>query len=114
LSTAEAWRRHAGRRTRMGTYILLTKLTPEVMSDTKHREKIGKRWMSKVAETCPEVKWIAHYALLGPYDFMDIFEAPSEETAAKVSLITRASGALQAESWTAIPYGRFLSLAESI
>ncbi|MFH1755256.1 MAG: GYD domain-containing protein [Candidatus Latescibacterota bacterium] len=98
----------------MGTYILMTKLTPEVTRDLKHREKIGKQWMQAVSDKCPEVKWIHHFALLGPYDFMDIFEAPNEEIAAKVSLITLSSGALQAESWTAIPYNRFLELVDEI
>jgi uncharacterized protein with GYD domain len=98
----------------MATYVLMTKLTPEVTKEMKQREKIGKRWMKKVNEKCPGVKWISHYALLGPYDFMDIFEAPSEEIAAKVSLITLSSGAIQAESWTAIPYNRFLELVDEI
>jgi len=98
----------------MATFVLMTKLTPEVTKELKNREKIGKKWMKKVSEKCPEVKWIAHYALLGPYDFMDIFEAPNEETAAKVSMITLSSGAIQAESWTAIPYNRFLKLVEEI
>jgi uncharacterized protein with GYD domain len=98
----------------MGIYILMTKLAPEVTSDIKHREKIGRKWMDKVSEACPEVKWINHYALLGPYDFMDIYEAPGDETAAKVSWITLSSGALQAESWPAIPYSRFLELVEDV
>lgn len=96
----------------MATYVLLTKLTPEVMKDIKHRERIGKRWMQDVSKKCPDVTWVAHYALLGPYDFMDIFEAPNEEVAAKVSMITLSTGALQAESWTAIPYNRFLQLVD--
>jgi uncharacterized protein with GYD domain len=98
----------------MGTYVLLTKLTPEVTKDLKNREKIGKRWMKKVSEKCPEVKWIAHYALLGPYDFMDIYEAPNEEVASKVSLITLSSGAFQTESWSAVPYSRFLEIADEV
>jgi uncharacterized protein with GYD domain len=98
----------------MGVYILMTKLTPEVTKDMKHREKIGKKWIEKVNEKCPEVKWLSHYALLGPYDFMDIFEAPSEEIAAKVSMITLSSGAFQVESWTAIPYSRFVELVDEI
>ncbi|NIW78259.1 MAG: GYD domain-containing protein, partial [Calditrichae bacterium] len=53
-------------------------------------------------------------ALLGPYDFLDIYEAPDEETAAKVSMISLANGALQAESWTAVPYKRFLELSKEI
>ena len=98
----------------MGTYILMTKLTPEVTSNIKQREKLGKKWMNKVTTACPDVKWLAHYALLGPYDFMDIFEAPDEEVAAKVSWITLSAGALQAESWPAIPYSRFLEIVGDV
>ena len=98
----------------MSTFVLMTKLTPEVTREMKHRENIGKIWMQKVNEKVPGIKWISHYALLGPYDFMDIFEAPDEEAAAKVSMITLASGAMQAESWVALPYHRFVELADEI
>ncbi|MCB0261118.1 MAG: GYD domain-containing protein, partial [Calditrichaeota bacterium] len=55
-----------------------------------------------------------HYAILGSYDFLDIFEAPDAEIAAKVSMISQNYGAFQAESWTAIPYKRFVELSEQI
>jgi len=45
---------------------------------------------------------------------MDIFEAPDEEVAAKVSMISRANGAVVAESWMAIPYKRIVELAKEI
>jgi hypothetical protein len=32
----------------------------------------------------------------------------------KVSLITRAEGAVSAESWQALPYERFISLLEEV
>ncbi|MGB5894278.1 MAG: GYD domain-containing protein, partial [Ignavibacteriaceae bacterium] len=55
-----------------------------------------------------------HYALLGRYDFLDIYEAPDEESAAKVSMISLSEGAFQSESLFAIPYKRFLELTEEI
>jgi uncharacterized protein with GYD domain len=94
----------------MATYILMTKLTPEVSGDLKKREAIGKEWKKKVDELCPDVKWIAHYALLGPYDFMDIYEADDNETAAKVSMITRAGGALAVESWPAMKWSDYIEV----
>lgn len=94
----------------MGTYVLMTKLTPEISGDLKKREAIGKEWKTKVDKLCPDVKWLAHYALLGPYDFMDIYEAADEETAAKVSMITRASGALAVETWPAMTWSRFIDI----
>ena len=98
----------------MQTYILLTKLTPELLRQMKDRAKQGRIFMEKVKDKCPEVRFISHYALLGQYDFMDIYEAPDEETAAKVSMISQANGALQAESLPAIPYKRFLEMIEEI
>jgi uncharacterized protein with GYD domain len=98
----------------MSTFILMSKLTPELTRDLSRRHKVGQEWKREIEEKCPGVKWLGHYMLLGPYDFVDIYEAPDEETAAKVSLITMSRGALKAESWTAIPYARFLDLAEEI
>ena len=94
----------------MGIYILMTRLTPEISSDLQRREAIGKEWKKRVDKICPDVKWIAHYALLGPYDFMDIYQAKSNETAAKVSMITRANGALSAESWPAMNWSHFCEI----
>jgi uncharacterized protein with GYD domain len=98
----------------MSTFVLMTKLTPEVSKKMKDRDKIGRLWLERVKEKCPEVKFVSHYALLGSYDFMDIYEAPDEETAAKVSMISLANGALAAESWIAIPYKRIVELAKDI
>lgn len=98
----------------MEMYVLMTKLTPEISSDLQRREAIGKEWKKKVDEMCPDVKWIAHYALLGPYDFMDIYQANSNETAAKVSMITRANGALSAESWPAMNWSRFVEITKEV
>lgn len=98
----------------MQTFILMTKLSAEVSRQMKDRAKIGRAWLDQVKEKCPEVKFIAHYALLGGFDFMDIYEAPNEETAAKVSMISLANGAFESQSWTAIPYKRFVELTEEI
>jgi len=98
----------------MPTYVLMTRLGPDSLHDAKGRRSVGKAWMEKVRKACPEVNWLAHYAILGPYDFMDIYEAPDENTAHKVSVISRAEGALTAESWGAMPYDSYLGLLEQI
>jgi len=98
----------------MKTFILLTKLSPDVTKHLKDRAQIGSSWLDKVKEKCPEVKFISHYALLGQYDFLDIYEAPDEEVAAKVSMISLASGAIEAQSLIAIPYKRYLDLISQL
>jgi len=96
----------------MPIYILATKLqNPDLVEKRKEQ---GEKYLELVKEKVPNIKWIAHYAILGPYDFIDIFEAKNELEAAKVSLLSRASGAAFAESWTAIQYTDFLKLVEDL
>ena len=98
----------------MATYMLMTKLSPEISARMKDRAYLGRAWLEQVKEKCPGVKFVAHYGLLGPYDFCDIYEAPDEETAAKVSMISLSNGAVQAESWITIPYKKILDLVNEI
>ena len=96
----------------MPVYILATKLqNPDLFEKRKEQ---GEKWLKMVKEKVPGIKWIAHYAILGPYDFLDIFEAQNEQEAAKVSLLSRAAGATFAESWTAIRYPDFLELLKEM
>jgi uncharacterized protein with GYD domain len=96
----------------MPIYILATKL--QNLDLVEKRKEQGEKWLKLVRETVPDIKWIAHYAILGRYDFLDIFEAKNEKDAAKVSLLSRSAGATFAESWTAIPYTGFLELVEDL
>ncbi len=92
----------------METYILVTKLTSESLHDLNRIEENGRKWKKAIAEKCPEVKFLCHYSILGPYDFLSIYEEPNASVASKVSLISMSLGAQKAESWTAIPYHDFL------
>jgi uncharacterized protein with GYD domain len=98
----------------MPRFVLMTRLAPESLKDADVRRAMGRAWLKKVQSACPEVDWVAHYAILGPYDFMDIYDAPSVEAAHKVSVITRAEGAVSAESWQALPYDDFLGLLKEV
>lgn len=98
----------------MPTFILMTKLSPTSMTDSKTRESLGRDWLETVKQKCPEVKWLDHFALLGQYDFMDIYEAPNEEVAVRVSMITMSKGAVKAESMLAIPYKRYLEIIKNV
>jgi len=98
----------------MPTFVLMTKLQSELMGETGDRRAAGRAWLKKVKAVCPEVKWISHYAILGRYDFMDIYEAPDSEAAHRVSMLSRSQGAIEAESWQALPYERFLELFDEV
>lgn len=98
----------------MPHFVLMTRLEPESLHSATGRRAMGKEWLKKVHEACPEVRWISHFALLGPYDFMDVYEAPDVETAHRVSLISRSEGAVVAESWPALPYDDFIEVLERV
>ena len=104
----------------MKTFVLMSRLSPhgaslvEVATGMKNGDRMGRAWIEQVKHVCPEARFVAHYALLGGYDFMDIYEAPDEEAAAKVAMIGNAGGAFQVESWTAIPDHRLMQLAHEV
>lgn len=104
----------------MKTFILMTRMSSqdanimEVATKLKGRGRSESDWIKAVKDKCPKVKFLAHYALLGTWDFMDIYEAPDEESAAIVSLLSRSSGAHHVESWVAIPNSRLMEIADAI
>ncbi len=99
---------------------MMTKIAPrdadiiDITNKLKAHSRDSTAWLEEINKSCPEVKVLAHYAILGPYDFMCIYEAPDEKTAAKVSLLSRARGAFQVESWHAIPSREIAELVEGL
>lgn len=104
----------------MKTFVMMTKIAPrdadiiEVTNKLKAHSRDSVAWLDEINKQCPEVKVLAHYAILGPYDFMCIYEAPDEKAAAKVSLLSRGRGAFQVESWHAIPSKEIADLVEKL
>ena len=56
------------------------------------------------------VKVLAQYALLGPYDFLNILEAPDELTMAKVATTLSARGTMRTHTMTAIDVDAYLDV----
>jgi len=54
------------------------------------------------------VKVIKQYALLGPYDFCNILEAPDEKVMARLAISLGARGTLKSLTLTAIPIDEFI------
>jgi uncharacterized protein with GYD domain len=97
----------------MATYLLMTKLGAGSMHDPQGRRRAGQEWKKKVEQQAKGIRWLAHYALLGPWDFVDVYEAPDQETAFKVTLLSRELGAVAAESWPAMSYEKYLPIIEA-
>ncbi|MFQ5996452.1 MAG: GYD domain-containing protein [Dehalococcoidales bacterium] len=85
----------------MPTYIMLTTLTDEGRKTVKSNPKRLKE-VNKEVEAMG-VKILAQYALLGPYDFINILEAPDNKTVTKVALELGSRGTLQTMTMAAMP-----------
>ena len=85
----------------MATYIMLTTLTDEGRKTLKSTPQRIKE-VNKEVEAMG-VKIIAQYAILGPYDFINILEAPDNKTVSKVAVELGARGTLQTMTLAAMP-----------
>ena len=92
----------------MGIYILLSKLTPDgrkTLRERPHRIKevdneLEKRW----------VKVVDQFATLGQYDFVNIVDAPDNETIGEVSIDLCARGTVDIITLPAIPVDSLIEL----
>jgi uncharacterized protein with GYD domain len=91
----------------MPTYVLLTRIMSDTVKEPKDLRRLEKIVSEHIRKECPDVRWMANYAILGPYDYLDVFEAPDETAAARVVLIIRSFGHAVTETWTALSWERF-------
>ena len=98
----------------MATYVMLTRLSPEALARPQAVEDLNRRVEDHIKKDCPEIKWLANYAVLGPCDYLDIFEAPDSQAATKVSLLVRSCSHATTETWVATSWDRFLDLAKGL
>jgi uncharacterized protein with GYD domain len=77
----------------MATYVMLTTLTDEGRKTIKQNPQRIKE-VNKEVEAMG-VKIMAQYAVLGPYDFVNILEAHDNKTISKVAVELGARGTLQ-------------------
>ncbi len=98
----------------MPTYAMLTRLSPEALARPQSVIDLNRQVEERIKQDCPGVRWLANYAVLGPCDYLDIFEAPDVDTATKVSLLVRSFGHATTETWLITPWERFVDLAKGL
>ncbi len=91
----------------MATFIMLSRLTPEGMKTLRQNP-------NRLQEVNQEVEGfgarvVNQYALLGPYDFITVLEAPDAETVSKVSVELASRATASYETLTAISIDEFTS-----
>ena len=98
----------------MATFIMLTRVSPEALRSPKGVEVLERVAMAAVRAECPQVEWLQSYAILGPYDYLDVFTAPDIETATKVATLVRIGGHAHTEVWAATEWTRYKEMVREM
>jgi len=92
----------------MPTYILLSTLTAEGRKTIKERPERIKEVNKEIEAFGAKV--VAQYSVLGPYDFVNIVEAPDNETINRVSMELGSRGTIKIMSMPAMPIDKFIAM----
>jgi uncharacterized protein with GYD domain len=90
----------------MPMYLMLSTLGPDGMATLRENPQRLKAVNSEVEAM--GVRVVSQWALLGPYDFATVLEAPDELVVARVALTLGARGTLKTKTLTAIPIDEFI------
>lgn len=90
----------------MASYIILSTLTDEGRKTIKEKPERILEVNKELAKMGIKVK--QQYAVLGPYDFVNIVEAPDNETVMRMSVELGARGSVQLLTLVAIPVEEFI------
>jgi uncharacterized protein with GYD domain len=90
----------------MALYIMMSNLTDEGRKTVKQNPQRIKE-VNKEVEAMG-VKILAQYVVLGQYDFINILQAPDNETIAKLALELGSRGTLQTNTLAALTLDDFI------
>jgi uncharacterized protein with GYD domain len=91
----------------MPTYVMLSTLTAEGVQTIKNNPSRIKEVNREIEQLGASVK--AQWAVLGRFDFVNVIEAPDEQTMARISLELGSRGTAKYESLSAIPVDDFIA-----
>jgi uncharacterized protein with GYD domain len=95
----------------MPTYILLSTLTAEGRKTIKERPERIKEVNEEIEAFGAKV--VSQYAVMGPYDFVNVVEAPNNEAIVQVSVELGSRGTVEIMSLSATPIDDFIAMIKN-
>ena len=95
----------------MARFIMLTRILPGGSDGRSSLANIGERIRQAIDSGPNHSSVVESYVVLGPWDLVNIFDAPDHETASKVEATVNSLGCTASELLLATPWERFKSLA---
>ncbi len=92
----------------MPVFVMLTTLTDEGAKTLKNKPERIKEVDQEVMDRFG-VKIIAQYAVMGPYDFVNILEAPDNDSVVKMAIELISRGSIRTLTMPAIEIDRLIS-----
>ena len=86
----------------METYVMLTKLTDEGRKTLKEKPTRTKEVNKEIEGMGGRI--VGQYAVLGPYDYVNVIEAPDNKTIAKISMELGSRGTMEIMTLPAVTF----------
>jgi len=94
----------------VATYIMMSTLTDEGRKTLKERPERLKAVNKEVESMGARV--VSQFAVLGGYDFVNIIEAPSNETMSRMSMELGARGTIKVTTYPAMSIDAFVDMLQ--
>jgi uncharacterized protein with GYD domain len=91
----------------MATFLMLSTLGPEGMATLRENPARLKEVNAEVESL--GVRVVAQWAVMGPYDFATVLDAPDALAIARVTLMLGARGTLKTQTLAAIPIDDYIA-----
>jgi uncharacterized protein with GYD domain len=93
----------------MAIYVILSRVSPDALSDPKNFRKLAETVSEKIKVECPGVTWKESFATMGRFDTVDIVESDDSFQVEKAAMIIRGYGHSKTETMMATPWKEFLT-----
>lgn len=93
----------------MATYAILSRLSPQAVTDPKDFKTVAHTVSAEIKRQCPRVTWKQSFATLGQYDILDIVESDDLKQLELAAMIIRGYGHASTETLVCTPWDEFIA-----